>query len=71
MTCPKCCGLMFEDVAPQYHARSEEGFVDDTDQRACTGFWHCITCGNYVDRIYLANKARQAAEQHAIESIAA
>lgn len=65
MTCPKCCGLMFEDVAPQYHARSENGFIDDTDQRACRGFYHCLLCGTYIDRVYLTNSVAAHQVGHA------
>jgi hypothetical protein len=63
---------MLEDVAPQYHAQiADDGFIDTSDQRACSGFWHCITCGTYVDRVYLANKRKQAQEQQVAELVVA
>ena len=47
LPCERCQGLMVETWLPY-----QEGPV--TPSRLT---WHCVNCGNYVDRVILANKA--------------
>ncbi len=56
MTCTRCKGLMVQDH-----------FLDllDTDLR--TAAWRCVSCGDIIDPVVLANRHRQVSETQARE----
>jgi len=56
MTCTRCKGLMVQDH-----------FLDllDTDHR--TAAWRCVSCGEIIDPVVLANRHRQRSKTEALE----
>lgn len=54
MRCRRCGAIMIETVPLQYHALFEtaQGWEEPT--------FHCIICGEYVDRTILRNREAQA-----------
>lgn len=55
MDCPKCGSLMFPCAPLQYAA------LFDTAQLHEEPTFHCVICGQYVDRTILRNRAAQDA----------
>jgi len=65
MTCPKCAALMLPEPSVHYQA-SADYTLDQTDRESVCRAWHCL-CGQYVDRVVLANRARQKDERRLLE----
>ena len=55
MTCSRCQSLMIPDVPLRYHAVH----IDASDLEAGAAY-RCVTCGEYVDAVILANRAHHA-----------
>lgn len=51
MTCTRCGGLMTQD-----------SFLDMLDTDIGFNAWRCISCGDIVDSVVLANRQRQLAK---------
>jgi len=65
MTCPKCAARMFPEVSLRFHASADYTLSAFDAGQECAG-WHCLCCGQYVDRVVLANRAKQADERRLI-----
>lgn len=61
MICPKCAARMLAEPSVHYQASSEYT-LDQSDRQTVCRAWHCL-CGQYIDPVILANRARQADEQ--------
>lgn len=56
MSCTRCNGLLVQD-------HSLDG--SDTDSEAVA--WRCVSCGDIIDPVVLANRHRQVSETQARE----
>ena len=66
MTCSRCAAQMVRESSIHYQGVSSLYDMSDaaTIEPHC---YHCLTCGNYIDAVILANRARQAVLQRTLE----
>lgn len=64
MICPKCGASMVPDASLRFYATADYT-IDLNDTRVECAAWRCL-CGQYLDRIILANRAKQRDESRLI-----
>jgi DNA-directed RNA polymerase subunit RPC12/RpoP len=59
MNCSRCASRMFPESSLYYASTDYTPDLGDVQAMNATS-WHCVMCGNHIDRIILENRARQA-----------